>query len=65
MIGDIPKRKGSIAISNYTDDKITISVVQASDKADGERTKTVTIDPRDSYLFFMDRFEAISWVKSK
>lgn len=62
---DLPPRKGSIAVSNYTDKKITISAVVDAEKADGERKKTVTIDPRDSYLFFTDRFEAISWEKSK
>lgn len=56
---------GSIVITNHTDKPIDISFIQDSSIADGERKKTHTVIPKESYIFFTNVVEAISWEKSK
>lgn len=57
---------GSVSITNHTKDAIEISTVQ--DKSlpvtDG-RDKKYTIPPKESFVFFTDRVESLSWEKVK
>lgn len=55
----------SIVISNHTDKPIDIICVQDAAIAEGDRSKTYTIRPNDSYVLFTSRVDALSWEKSK
>lgn len=56
---------GSIVITNYTDAPIDITSVQDNSVAQGDRKKIHTVSPRDSYVIFTNKIEAISWERSK
>lgn len=55
----------AISITNHSTDPITLTAVQDSSVAEGDRKKTYTIQPKDSHLFFTNKIESISWERSK
>ena len=55
----------SITITNHTNKTIEITTIQDALVAEGDRKKKYTIDPKDTYVIFTDRVEALSWEKSK
>jgi len=57
--------KGSIVITNHTNKTIDIATIQDSSVADGDRKKVHTIHPKDTYVIFTDRVEALNWTKAK
>jgi len=55
----------SIVITNHTHRAIDIVSIGDSSVADNDRKKTYTIGPKDSYVIFTSRVEALSWEKQK
>ena len=56
---------GSIVVTNYTDEPIDIISIQDNLVAEGDRRKVHTVSPRESYVMFTSKIEAISWEKRK
>lgn len=51
--------KDCISITNHSAAPIIVTATDSEDK------KQHTINPKDSYLFFVDRVEALSWERIK
>lgn len=57
---------GSVSITNHTGDAIEIRTVQdKSLPVTDSRDKRYTIPPKESFVFFTDRVESLSWEKTK
>lgn len=57
---------GSIVITNYTDAPIDVTAVESAE-TEGTTRRAIehTINPRDSYVLFTNKIEALSWERSK
>ena len=50
----------SITVSNYT--KLPIQIITVQD-VDDHSQKIHTINPKDTYVIFIDRVESVQWTK--
>lgn len=55
--------KGSITITNHTDDDIEVEV--GSDQENTDPTRKVKINKKDYFVFMVDRVSSVSWEKTK